>query len=137
MLIVGLIGTLYGGDLADRIGQRPVLAAAGVLMAVGLALVAWGNFAALWVGAGLTGVAAFATFPITTLMGQDLFPENRPFGSGVAMGMGNALGAGLVALVGLLASVWPLSGLFWLFAAVALVTAPLGFLASAAKKTSP
>lgn len=126
MLIVGLIGTLSGGELADRIGRRPVLTASGVMMAVGLALVAWGNPVALWAGVAVTGIAAFATYPVTTLEGQDLFPENRPFGSGIALGLGNALGAGLVALVGLLASVWPLSGLFWLFAGVALVTALLG-----------
>ncbi len=133
MLIVGLVGTLYGGHLADRIGRPPVLAAAGVLMATGLALVAWGALPALWAGAALTGIAAFATFPITTAEGQDLFPENRPFGSGLALGLGNALGAGLVALIGLLASLWPLSALFWLFAGVALATAPLGLLAGSAR----
>lgn len=126
MLIVGLIGTVCGGQLADRIGRRPVLGVAGVLMALGLSLVAWGNPVALWVGAAVTGIAAFATYSVTTLEGQDLFPENRPFGSGIALGLGNALGAGLVALVGLLAGVWPLSGLFWLFAGIALVTALLG-----------
>lgn len=133
MLIVGLIGTLSGGQLADRGGRRPVLAAAGVLMATGLALVASGNPTALWLGAGVTGVAAFATYPVTTLEGQDLFSENQPFGSGIAVGLGNALGAGLVALVGLLAAVWPLSWLFWLFSGVALVTTLLGLFAHPGK----
>lgn len=126
MLIVGLVGTLYGGHLADRVGRRPVLAVAGVLMAIGLALIASGNMVALWAGAALTGIAAFATFPVTTLEGQDLFPENVPFGSAISLGLGNALGAGLVALIGLLSGVWPVAWLFWLFAGVALVTALLG-----------
>ncbi|HET7268952.1 MAG TPA: MFS transporter [Oleiagrimonas sp.] len=129
MLIVGLIGTLYGGHLADQIGRRPVLATAGVMMAVGLALIASGNMIALWAGAALTGIAAFATFPVTTLEGQDLFPENMPFGSAISLGLGNALGAGLVALIGLLTNVWAVATLFWLFAGVALVTALLGLMA--------
>lgn len=129
MLIVGIIGTLYGGHLADRLGRRPVLAVAGVLMAIGLALIASGNMVALWIGAALTGIAAFATYPVTTLEGQDLFPENMPFGSAISLGLGNALGAGLVALIGLLSSVWAVTGLFWLFAGAALVTALLGLMA--------
>src|SRR5690625_400479 len=55
MLIVGLVGTLYGGHLADRVGRRPVLAVAGGLMAAGLALVASGNMADLWGGAAGAG----------------------------------------------------------------------------------
>ena len=78
MLIVGLVGTLYGGHLADRIGRRPVLVGAGVLMAACLALIAWGSGLALWFGAALLGIPAFATFPLTTVEGQDIFPENRP-----------------------------------------------------------
>jgi hypothetical protein len=42
----------------------------------------------------------------------------------------------LTALVGLLAAVWPLSGLFWLFAGVALATTLLGVLAIPAEKAT-
>ncbi|MGA7965025.1 MAG: MFS transporter [Gammaproteobacteria bacterium] len=128
MLIVGLVGTLYGGHLADRIGRRPVLFGAGVLMAFCLALIALGSTPALWLGAPLLGIPAFATFPLTTVEGQDIFPENRPFGSGIALGLGNALGAGLVALLGFCAGALPVADLFWILAAAALVTAPLGML---------
>lgn len=134
MLIVGLVGTLYGGHLADRIGRRPVLAGAGVLMAACLALIVWGSGPALWVGAALLGIPVFATFPLTTLEGQDIFPENRPFGSGIALGLGNALGAGLVAVLGLAAGRLPLPDLFLILAAAALVTAPLGLLLKAASR---
>jgi FSR family fosmidomycin resistance protein-like MFS transporter len=136
MLIVGLVGTLYGGHLADRIGRRPVLVGAGVLMAACLALIAWGSGSALWLGAALLGIPAFATFPLTTVEGQDIFPENRPFGSGIALGFGNALGAGLVAVLGLTAGVLPLPDLFWILSGVALMTAPLGLLLQAPRRRS-
>ena len=122
MLIVGIAGTLYGGHLADRIGRRPVLVAAGLLMAGCVALIAWGAGPALWVGAALLGIPAFATFPVTTVEGQDLYPENRAFGSGIALGLGNALGAGLAALIGLTVGLISVPVLFWILAGAALAT---------------
>lgn len=128
MLIVGLVGTLYGAHLADRFGRRPVFVAAGVLMAACLVLIAAGSGPVLWAGAALLGIPAFGTFPLTTVEGQDIFPENRPFGSGVALGLGNALAAALVAVLGATAGRLPLPVLFAILAAVALTTAPLGLL---------
>lgn len=128
LAITGMLGLLVGSQLADRAGRRPILIAAGPLMAIGLALVAFGNPIALWAGAALTGFAAFATYAVTTLAGQDLFPENVQFGSGIAFGLGNALGAGLAAVVGLLVRPWPISDLFWLLAAAAALTALPGTL---------
>lgn len=122
MLVVGLVGMLYGGHLADRFGRRPVLVAAGVLMAACSILVAWGAGPALWLGAALLGIPAFATYPVTTVEGQDIFPDNRPFGSGVALGLGNALGAGAAALLGLSVDVIGLPMLFGVLALVALAS---------------
>lgn len=136
MLIVGLVGTLYGGHLADRIGRRSVLAGSGVLMAACLVLIAWGSGPWLWLGAGLLGIPAFATFPLTTVEGQDIFPENRPFGSGMALGLGNALGAGLVALLGVAAGGLPLPDLFRILAVAALVTVPFALLLDAGSDKS-
>lgn len=128
MLIVGLVGMLYGGHLADRLGRRPVLVGAGLLMAGFMALIAWGTGPALWLGAALLGIPVFATYPVTTVEGQDLFPDNQPFGSGLALGLGNALGAGLAALLGLSVGVIALTTLFWLLALAALASMPLALL---------
>ena len=135
MLIVGLVGILYGGHLADRLGRRPVLVGAGLLMAGCTALIAWGSGPALWLGAALLGIPAFATFPVTTVAGQDLFPDNRPFGSGIALGLGNALGAGLAALLGLSVGLIGLPVLFWLLTAGALASMPLALLLQGHKRT--
>lgn len=128
MLIVGIVGTLYGSHLADRFGRRPVMVGAGLLMAASMVLVALTGTTGLWLGAALFGIPAFATYPLTTVEGQDIFPENRPFGSGLALGLGNALGAGLVAIMGLSANLVPVSALFWILAAAALAMAPLALL---------
>lgn len=128
MLMVGIVGMLYGGHMADRLGRRPVLVGAGLLMAACTALIASGSGPGLWLGASLLGIPAFATFPVTTVEGQDLFPDNRPFGSGIALGLGNALGAGLAALLGLSVGVIAVPTLFWLLTAGALLSSPLALL---------
>lgn len=128
MLVVGLVGMLYGGHLADRLGRRPVLVGAGLLMAGCTAWIGWGGSSALWVGAALLGIPAFSTYPVTTVEGQDLFPDNRPFGSGIALGLGNALGAGLAALLGLGIDSWGLSALFYVLALAALASMPLAMI---------
>jgi len=125
MLGVGIIGTIGGGHLTDLVGRKPVVAASSAGMALCLALMAWGPGPSPWVGAALLGIPAFATFPATTLVGQDLFPENKPFGSGLAMGLGNALGAGLMALLALDVGRLTVVGFFAVLAGVALVSLPL------------
>ncbi|KEZ75762.1 MFS transporter [Salinisphaera hydrothermalis] len=99
LLVVGVIGNLSGGWLADRLGSRVLLIGsmlASALCALALAFV--GGFW-LWLCTAALGIALFATLPLTILIAQDLLPENRSFGSGLALGLANALGA--VAVIGI------------------------------------
>ncbi|MCY0903219.1 MAG: MFS transporter [Firmicutes bacterium] len=96
VLVVGIVGNLLGGHLADRFGRRPLLIASSVLGAALLPLMVVVGGAWLWVCAGALGIALFSTSPVTVLMGQDIFPENRSLGSGIALGLANGIGAMLV-----------------------------------------
>lgn len=99
LLVVGIIGNIGGGYIADRIGRRPILLVSGVLGAALLAgfLLCSGPWQ--WLLLGLLGIALFASLPLTVIIGQDLFPENRSFGSGLALGLSNGFAA--VMLIGL------------------------------------
>ncbi|MCL5945975.1 MAG: MFS transporter [Planctomycetes bacterium] len=103
LLITGVIGQATGGTLADHLGRRPVLVGSSAVMLMLLPLVAIVRGPWLWLVAALLGIAMFSTFSPTLLIGQDLFPENRALGSGIALGLSNALGA-----VGLLPLGWVL-----------------------------
>lgn len=114
MLVVGIIGNVGGGHLADRLGRKPVLAGSSLLGAALLAgfLASYGLWQ--WCLLGLLGIALFATLPLGVLIGQDILPENRSLGSGMAVGFSNGLAA--IALAGLdpLASAAGPDAVLWL-----------------------
>lgn len=99
LMTVGIVGNFIGGRLADRVRLRPII---GTAMAVGLLSMVGFLFSGgiwMWVLISLAGAGISATFPLTVLIGQNIVPENRSFGSGMALGLSNALGAlGVMAL---------------------------------------
>jgi FSR family fosmidomycin resistance protein-like MFS transporter len=125
MLVVGIIGNVGGGHLADRIGRRPILFGSSILAAALLALFLLSAGVVQWVVLGLLGIALFATLPVGILIGQDIFPENRSLGSGIALGFSNGLAALGIVVLGLLSSVVSPAGILWLLVGVTLVAALL------------
>lgn len=126
MTVVGVIGNLWGGHLTDRLGRRPVLVASAVASAVLIVPVAYLPGVWVWIAAGVLGVALFLTASTTVLLGQDIFPENRSMGSGIALGFANGLGALLVFVIGFWVGEDVVS-VFWVLGALGLVSAVLAF----------
>ncbi|HZD66154.1 MAG TPA: MFS transporter [Acidimicrobiales bacterium] len=118
MLVVGVIGNLGGGHLADMLGRRPVLVASAIATAALIVPVVILQGAAMWLSAGLLGIAMFLTAPTTVLIGQDLFPENRSMGSGIALGLANGIGAVLVLVIGLLVTSNGVEPVLWVVAGI-------------------
>ncbi len=125
MIVVGVVGNLWGGHLADRIGRRPVLVVSAVATSALIFPVVYLRGAAVWVAAALLGMALFLTASTTVLIGQDIFPENRSMGSGIALGLANGIGALLVLVVGLWVHAGDVVTVFWVLAALGLGSALL------------
>ncbi len=117
MTVVGVVGNLAGGQLADRLGRRPILLGSALATAALIVPVAYLPGPWVWIVAALLGIAVFFTSSTTVLLGQDIFPENPSMGSGIGLGFANGLGALLVFIIGLgigsnvLAVFWVLAGL--------------------------
>lgn len=122
LIVAGVLGNLYGGHLADRLGRRPVLAAAAVATAALVLPVAYLHGAVVWVLAGILGCTIYLTASPTVLMGQDIFPENRSMGSGIALGMANGIGALLVLPLGFVVNDRDVMTVFWVLAAMSLAS---------------
>jgi FSR family fosmidomycin resistance protein-like MFS transporter len=124
LLTVGIVGNLAGGQIADRFGFRfPLL----IAMLVAAALIAMvpsiAGGALLWIVAALLGMALFLSLPMTVLTAQNVFPESRALGSGIALGASNAIGAAILFGVGLLATRIGVETLLYVVAAAAVVSA--------------
>lgn len=127
LLVVGIIGNLAGGWISDRVGTRPVLVTAMLASAVLLGIFTLLSGIWLWIVCGVLGVVLFATLPLTILIAQDVLPENRSFGSGLALGLANALGAVGVMIVGPAAQHWGVVAPLWVAAAGGMLAVALAW----------
>ena len=125
MTVVGVVGNLWGGHLTDRVGRRPVLIASAVATALLIVPVAYLDGVWVWLVAAVLGVALFLTASTTVLLGQDIFPENRSMGSGIALGFANGLGALLVFIIGFWVGGSSVVTVFWVLSALGLASAGL------------
>ena len=117
IVVSGVVGNLAGGHLADRFGRRPVLVVSSLATAVLILPVAYLHGPAAWVAAAFLGPAMFLTASPSVLIGQDIFPENRSMGSGIALGLANGIGAVLVLTMGLAITDATVIRAFWVLAA--------------------
>lgn len=114
LLLVGIIGNVGGGHWSDYAGRRPVLLVSSIASAVLLALFLLTDGPVQWVLLALLGIAMFAYLPLAVLMGQDLFPKNRSFGSGLTLGFSNGM-AGLTLIgLGAMSEIWGPVSVLWL-----------------------
>ncbi len=120
---VGIAGNLAGGLASDRWGRLPVLAASSLVSLVLVVGLIGATGVWLFLLLAVAGIFLFSSLPVTMLAGQDIFPENPAFGSGVALGLGNGLGALGVLGLGVLSNAFGLHAAFWAMAAGLLVAA--------------
>lgn len=102
LLVVGVVGNLGGGWVSDHIGRKNMLIISSFMIMFALAIFLKSSGWLMWPLLGILGVAIFSTLPISVLVGQDIFPENRALGSGIALGFGNAVAALSLLLFGLI-----------------------------------
>lgn len=102
--LAGIVGTLFSGPLADRIGRRNTMVWS---MAAAAASLFWFlNSEGLWqtMAIGLFGIATTAPWTITVTMVQDAMPRSPGLAAGLTLGTAyGAAGIG-VGLLGLLAN---------------------------------
>lgn len=127
LLVVGIIGNLGGGHLSDRFGRQPVLFASTVGSALFIPFLANSQGVMLWIFSGIVGVLLFASVPLTVLLGQDIFSENKALGSGLALGLSNGIGATLLFISGAFLHASILVPFVQFLGVVSLVTAILIF----------
>ncbi|WP_372612543.1 MFS transporter [Halomonas sp.] len=125
LLLAGVIGNVGGGHLSDKVGRRPLLIAAMSLSAVMLTAFLLASGGWLWIVLGILGISLFATLPLGVLIAQDILPENRSLGSGLALGLSNGLAALGIMALGPVAALWGPAAPLWVALIGGIISVPL------------
>jgi len=121
MLLVGGIGTLAAGPIADRIGRRPVMIASNVVLPpLILVFVLVGGIPGA-ISLMLVGVAVIGTFGVTMVMSQEYLPRHIGMASGLSIGFSIGLGGIAAVALGAVADSIDLRTAFYICAAAPVV----------------
>ena len=125
MLLVGAIGTLVAGPLADRLGLRTVLRGSFVISTpLILVFLLVGGIPGAIALAGV-GAAIVGTFGVTMVMAQLYLPRNIGVASGLSIGFAIGLGGVAAVILGALADSIDLRTSLFVSAAAPLVALAL------------
>jgi FSR family fosmidomycin resistance protein-like MFS transporter len=113
----GIFGTLLGGSLADRMGQKKVI----LLGCFGLTLflpmlILFKNVQLVTLLLVPIGLMLSATYSPTIVLGQNYLPNRVGLSSGVTLGLAVAIGGGAAPIIGKIADIY---GIWYSLASIA------------------
>ena len=105
-LLAGVVGTVFGGALADWWGNRRFLLITMLVMTP--LLILFYNTAGLiaFICLGITGMLLISTITVTTVMAQTLLPHHLGMVSGLMIGFAVGVSGIGVTLLGVVADTW-------------------------------
>lgn len=110
----GVLGTVLGGWMADRIGRvRTVRIAYAVAPVALTAVVLAPSLAVAWLAITIMGLAAFVPFSVQMTLGHEYLPNRIGTASGVTLGLGITIGGAFAPVFGLLADHYGLAAALW------------------------
>jgi FSR family fosmidomycin resistance protein-like MFS transporter len=121
VLVSGVLGTIVGGRVADRIGRRRVVILCSLLLApllLAFALSASEPLALALLVAG--GFFVTASYPTSVVLGQSFLPARIGVASGMLLGASAGVGGAVAALLGVLADAAGLRAVLLVLAAIPL-----------------
>ncbi|MBM7868343.1 MFS transporter [Heliobacterium gestii] len=99
-LIVGAIGTLLGGPIADRFGARRLIFLSMLISMPLVFLVPFSNGLALQAILALLGIVLFSSFSSAIVIGQEMMPNHLGTVSGLIIGFAIGMGGVGVTVLG-------------------------------------
>ncbi|WGX95805.1 MFS transporter [Nocardioides sp. L-11A] len=134
----GVLGTLFGGWLADRIGRVGALRAAYVLAPLAMAgVILLPSYPLGLAAAALVGFAWYMPFAVQLVLGQDYLPNRQGTASGVTLGFSITAAGLFTPILGSVADARGLQVALWIGVAALLVALGLSSSLPGKRTTSP
>ncbi|MZP31325.1 MFS transporter [Heliobacterium undosum] len=124
-LIVGAIGTLSGGPIADRFGARRLIFLSLFISMPLVFLVPYTDGFVLQAILSVLGVVLFSSFSSAIVIGQEMMPNHLGTVSGLIIGFAIGMGGVGVTVLGKIADLVGIEPIFTVLAALLLVGAAL------------
>ena len=105
-LLAGVVGTVFGGALADRWGNRRFLLITMIVLTPLLILFYTMGGLIAFVCLGIAGMLLISTITVTTVMAQALLPHHLGMVSGLMIGFAVGVSGIGVILLGVIADTW-------------------------------
>lgn len=125
----GVLGTLFGGWLADRVGRVVALRTAYVVAPVAMAgVILMPSYALGVVAAAAVGFAWYMPFAVQLVLGQDYLPNRQGTASGVTLGFSITAAGLFTPVLGAVADARGIDASLWIGAAALLTALVLALL---------
>jgi FSR family fosmidomycin resistance protein-like MFS transporter len=105
-LLAGAVGSIFGGALADWLGNRRFLLMTMIVLTPLLILFYNGSGLTAYICLAIAGVLLISTITVTTVMGQMLLPQHLGMVSGLMVGFSVGVSGIGVTLLGAVADTW-------------------------------
>lgn len=126
--LAGVLGTLYGGSLSDKLGRKKILLLSAVLTPFLMLGFVYASGVIMFVLLILTGFSLFLTSPVLLAYVQEIDSEHPSFVNGVYMMLSFGWGAITVMLIGIFSDTIGMIMTFQISALLALLAIPFVFL---------
>lgn len=87
------IGTMLGGMLLDRFGQKNVFIFGMFISLVSMSMIAFGNSIISAIGIGSLGFSLSLTNTVIVLLSHNIIPNSQSFATGIIMGIPGGIGS--------------------------------------------
>jgi len=120
-LFLGSVGTLSGGYLSDKFGERRIMIIFSILLFVIYSITIFSQGLLFVIGMILLGYTLHGPSTANITMAHNILPENINLGTGIIMGLSSTIAGGLILIFGKFSDIYGLMEMAQVIACLSLI----------------
>lgn len=126
-LFLGSVGTLSGGYLSDKFGERRIMIIFSILLFVIYSITIFSQGLLFVIGMILLGYTLHGPSTANITMAHNILPENINLGTGIIMGLSGTIAGGLILIFGKFSDIYGLMEMAQITACLGLIPVFMSF----------